>query len=61
MLSVTESDAIDEAKRGLKKDYPDWSIVHTDTGRWWAMQPGIGELIADDPDMLRQLLDGMDE
>ncbi|WP_141579642.1 hypothetical protein [Actinomadura sp. WMMA1423] len=25
-----------DAKARLKDEFPDWSIIHTDRGRWWA-------------------------
>lgn len=55
----------DEMKTQLRQEYPDWSIITTDRGRWWATrgpQPGeqvnngIAALDADSPDQLRALL-----
>ncbi|MGI5206217.1 hypothetical protein ACQEU6_32175 [Spirillospora sp. CA-108201] len=30
------SDAIARAKAPLKRDFPNWNIVHSSADRWWA-------------------------
>lgn len=50
----------DQIKARLSAEFPRWSIIRTDRGRWWASrQPLVSEKLgadavdADDPDDLR--------
>lgn len=53
-----DSPTIDEVKAALRADFPAWSILFTDKGRWWAQRPHhtISDVIADTADMLREQL-----
>lgn len=57
-MQSTRDPAADEAQR-LRNDYPDWGVMQTPLGRWWALRgPGRApsELAAASADELRQLL-----
>ncbi|WP_242902646.1 hypothetical protein [Actinomadura terrae] len=54
---------VERAKARLREEFPGWSIIYTDRGRWWATRPTAvdedppraesGTLDADTPDDLR--------
>ena len=62
--SVIEVTADEVAKAKLQRDYPGWSIIRADRGRWWATrnpQPGevlssatVGDVSDDTPELLRE-------
>lgn len=35
---MTQTKAAEDAKTKLARDFPGWSIIHTDRGRWWALR-----------------------
>ncbi|MGP4029683.1 hypothetical protein [Actinomadura sp. 3N407] len=35
-MTASTSPPVDAAKAELKRDFPDWNIVHSNTDRWWA-------------------------
>jgi hypothetical protein len=48
-----------DPRHALREEFPRWSIVHSDAGRWWGFHPPAGgnpdriDLDADTPDDLR--------
>ncbi|MFC5744093.1 hypothetical protein [Actinomadura rugatobispora] len=66
---MTQTTATEEAKAGLRRAFPGWSIIHTNQGNWWAIrlpvvdratgwpeQHPVSEVEADTPDELRNRL-----
>jgi hypothetical protein len=42
----------------LSSEFPGWSVLRSDGGRWWALRTGhrVSEVIAADPQTLREKL-----
>ena len=65
-----KQDPDEDARQRLKDDYPSFSIIVTDRGRWWATRPTLvredlsrtegATLEADTPGELRELLEKAD-
>jgi hypothetical protein len=65
---------VDRAKAALREEFPAWSIIYTDRGRWWAIKRpvinpvtrrlvigrGRTEFEADTPELLRERLRGVE-
>jgi hypothetical protein len=50
---------VDHPGVDLRRDFPAWTILHTDRRRWWALRTGtyaVSEVIANDPETLRTKL-----
>ncbi|GAA2397978.1 hypothetical protein GCM10010191_00810 [Actinomadura vinacea] len=66
---IAPVDGVEAPKRELADDFPGWSIIHTDRGRWWAIRlpvmnrstgwPAtfdVSEVEADTAELLREKL-----
>lgn len=43
--AVPGTSAVEQAKARLRAEFPGWSIIRTDRGRWWATR---GPLVRED-------------
>ncbi|KAB2342157.1 hypothetical protein [Actinomadura rudentiformis] len=45
-MSLKTNDAQQQVKAALREEFPDWSIIASDKGRWWATRgPNRGEKV----------------
>ncbi|TYK50877.1 hypothetical protein [Actinomadura decatromicini] len=59
---TTTADDTEDARARLKDEFPRWSIIRTDIGKWWATRgpltredlSGVADVSADTPEELAE-------
>lgn len=48
-MSTVSNEAVDETKARLKAEFPGWSIIRSNRGRWWATRGPLTREILNRP------------